>query len=115
MISPRICEPWCADGTGHPAATARSDQWCLSSAPLVELSLEDPQPNQDGVTWSTPYIEANAVARFGEYPVVELHLMLEDARDCIDRSLKMTAAEARELADTLTAAAALVEPHEPST
>lgn len=109
MISPRVCEPWCTEGTGHPGASSRADQWCGSASPIVELSLEDPQPQRDG-TWFTSYLEANAVARFGEYPVVELHVLFEDRRDVIDRSFKLTAAEAHQLAANLTTAAALIAP-----
>ncbi|CAM3224632.1 DUF6907 domain-containing protein [Tsukamurella hominis] len=111
MISPRVCTPWCVDGTGHQnGAVGRSDQTCVSGSTTVELHLEEPEPQRDGRTWFAPHLSTSAVARFNEYAVVSLYLdVLDDRHGEIDRELRLTASEARQLAAGLARAADLID------
>lgn len=111
MISPRVCEPWCVDGTGHQnGAVGRSDQTCVSTSTTVELYLEEPEPQRDGRTWFAPHVSTSAIGRFNEYPVVSLYVnALDNRHGEIDRELCLTAAEARQLAAGLARAADLID------
>ncbi|RDB49355.1 DUF6907 domain-containing protein [Tsukamurella tyrosinosolvens] len=111
MISPRVCEPWCVDGTGHQnGAVGRSDQVCVSDPTPVALYLEEPEPQRDGLTWFTPHVSTSAIGRFNEFPAVGLYInVLDDRHGEIDRELILTAAEARQLAAGLARAADLID------
>ena len=102
-IPPIDCPSWCTD-PGHVAEYCREDQICYSYDTYVTASLEEVEVTPHGVCESQ--IGAMACRGFNKRPVVLVHVI--GFRDGIDVGANLTAAEARQLAEYLTAAADLI-------
>lgn len=108
------CTPWCADGQGHTDAIMRSDQSCWSPANAVVLGLAEGAPAlpitvQDWAQLDPPHIAVATYRAFHGVPVVDLHLYhpSQNPHVHIDFNVKMTPAEAIQLARFLLDSASL--------
>ncbi len=108
------CVPWCTDGKGHPNSVMRSDQACWSASNAVVLGLADGAPALpvDLESWAQldpPHIAVAAHRAWHGLPVVDVHLYHphENPNVSVDFNVKLTAAEAVQLARFLLDAAAL--------
>ncbi|EHB54782.1 hypothetical protein MycrhDRAFT_1976 [Mycolicibacterium rhodesiae JS60] len=108
------CAPWCTDEDGHTNATSRHDQNCWGCSHYVEPSLEDVEVNpaeEPGTYRFWPsVIGPCAYQGFNQRPCVYLHFKLASrGNGVLDDSCKLTAAEARQLAEHLVAVAKEIE------
>lgn len=110
------CAPWCTDGAGHLDAIMRADQACWSASNAVVLGLADGAPALpiDLTSWAPldpPHVAVAAYRAWHSLPVVDLHLYRPSSNSNvhIDFNVKLTAAEAVQLARFLLDAAALTE------
>ncbi|YCU36204.1 hypothetical protein ACRYGU_03685 [Mycobacteroides abscessus] len=108
------CAPWCTDGKGHPNSVMRSDQACWSASNAVVLGLADGAPALpvDLESWAQldpPHVAVAAYRAWHGLPVVDVHLYHPHANPnvSVDFNVKLTAAEAVQLARFLLDAAAL--------
>lgn len=97
VLPPVQCAPWCWRGDGHPNEFAVEDQGCLSDGPAVdtgwaELGAYANHRRPAGTDWVTVFVERTGDDRG-----------LSGASD-------LTAAQAREFAAQLLAAADLIDP-----
>jgi hypothetical protein len=102
-IPPIQCPVWCTD-PGHVAEHFRADQNCYSYDTYVTASLDEVEITPHGVCESR--IGAMAHRRFGQYPVVLVHAYGFGDTDFTPR---LTADEARQLAQYLLAAADMID------
>ncbi len=108
------CAPWCTDGAGHADSVMRSDQSCWSASNAVVLGLADGAPALpvDVESWAQldpPHVAVAAHRAWHGLPVVDVHLYHphENPNVSVDFNVKLTAAEAVQLARFLLDAAAL--------
>ncbi|ULE32870.1 DUF6907 domain-containing protein [Mycobacterium sp. IDR2000157661] len=105
-VSPVVCTPWCDRGDGHPDEWCREDQSCWGPVDYIELELEP--------------VEVEAAGRFPSRLGVMPHRQHDGAPlDCylhvelpgrdVDTSARLTATEARKLAQALVTAADVIE------
>jgi hypothetical protein len=109
-IPPIECAPWCKYGDGHTEQLMREDQTCWGPDHYVEASTEELHAEYSSrtgerVVWPTR-VGACAYRAFNEHPTVYLHV--EVPTRGVDTSIKLTAAEAWELADYLVEVAELI-------
>lgn len=107
------CAPWCTDGDSHQREYFRSDQWCQGDITKVILGLEHRAPALPitAVDLSEPGISVYARRDWHGLPYVALNVYREHNNQflSIDTDLKVTVAEARELAAALLAVADCIE------
>jgi hypothetical protein len=104
-IPPIQCPSWCTD-PGHVAETGRADQNCYSSyETYVTASLDEVEISKYGVCQSQ--IGAMAYRGFNKYPVVLIHV--DGFRGGLDAEIRLTAGEAKQLAQYMLAAADMIE------
>jgi hypothetical protein len=103
-IPPIQCPSWCTD-PGHVAETGRGDQNCYSEDGYVAASLDEVEIGKYGVCESR--IGAMAYRGFNKHPVVLIHV--EGFRGGLDAELRLTASEAKQLAQYMLAAADMIE------
>lgn len=108
------CASWCTDGAGHLDAVMRADQSCWSPSSAVVLGLAEGAPALpvDVESWAQldpPHVAVAAYRAFHGMPSVDLHLYhpSENPHAHIDFNVKLTPAEAIQLARFLLDAAAL--------
>ncbi|RIU09126.1 hypothetical protein D2E97_16215 [Mycobacteroides abscessus] len=108
------CASWCTDGKGHADSVMRSDQACWSPSNAVVLGLAEGAPALpvDLESWAQldpPHIAVAAYRAWHGLPVVDVHLYHphENPNVSVDFNVKLTAAEAVQLARFLLDAAAL--------
>lgn len=108
------CASWCSDGKGHVDAVMRSDQSCWSASSAVVLGLAEGAPAlpialEDWAQLDPPRIAVAAYRACHGLPVVDVHLYYphENPHAHIDFNVKLTPAEAVQLARFLLDAAAL--------
>lgn len=108
------CMPWCTDGAGHADSVMRSDQACWSPSNAVVLGLAEGAPALpvDLESWAQldpPHVAVAAHRAWHGLPVVDVHLYHphENPNVSVDFNVKLTAAEAVQLARFLLDAAAL--------
>lgn len=108
------CAPWCTDGAGHADSVMRSDQACWSPSNAVVLGLAEGAPALpvDLESWAQldpPHVAVAAYRAWHGLPVVDVHLYHphENPNASVDFNVKLTAAEAVQLARFLLDAAAL--------
>ncbi|MDT5076001.1 MAG: hypothetical protein QOJ80_638 [Mycobacterium sp.] len=99
-IPPIQCPEWCTD-PGHIAEHFRADQNCYSFDTYVDASLAEVEINEYGVCGSR--VGAMAYRGFNKYPVVLIHV--EGFDHGLDETLRLTAEEAKQLAQYLLVAA----------
>jgi hypothetical protein len=111
-IPPVQCAPWCTNADGHIAEVMREDQTCWGAHHYVDLSLEDVDTTLTdkeypfGYDVDAPRMGPCAYRGFNALPCVYLHLWLPgEGSDGVDMSVKLTAAEASQLAADLIAVA----------
>ncbi|PQP38798.1 DUF6907 domain-containing protein [Mycolicibacterium austroafricanum] len=107
------CEPWCVDGDGHQREHYRRDQWCQGEIIKVVFGLEDLAPALPIATvdLSEPGISVYPRRDWHGLPYVALNVYREHSNEflAIDTDLRVTAAEARELAAALVDVANVIE------
>ena len=107
------CEPWCLDGDGHQRELYRHDQWCQGEIVKVIFGLEEHAPAipVTAVDLTEPGISVYPRRHWHGLPYVTLNIYREHTNDhlAIDTDLKVTVAEARELAAALLAVADVIE------
>lgn len=107
------CAPWCTDGDGHQREHFRRDQWCQGDIVKVIFGLEDLAPALPVTTvdLSEPGISVYPRRDWHGLPYVALNVYREHHNKhlAIDSDLKVTVAEARELAAALLAVADCIE------
>jgi hypothetical protein len=86
---------------GHIAEHFRADQNCYSFDTYVDASLAEVEINEYGVCGSR--VGAMAYRGFNKYPVVLIHV--EGFDHGLDETLRLTAEEAKQLAQYLLVAA----------
>lgn len=108
------CVQWCTDGAGHRDAIMRSDQACWSPSSAVVLGLAEGAPAlpialEDWAQLDPPHVAVAAYRAWHGLPVVDVHLYHphENPNVSVDFNVKLTAAEAVQLARFLLDAAAL--------
>lgn len=101
------CPAWCTD-PGHQREVYRHDQICWGPGRAVVLHLEHGAPAThlslvQALEMDPPRIDPCAYRRWHHLPIVYLHLYRphENRHLDLDTNLKLTAAEARQLADNL--------------
>lgn len=110
-LPPVECAPWCEDQDGHVGMARRKEQDCWGHSYYVELSTEEvvverSTPDSDWEVY-VARIGPCAYRGFNERARVYLHLEMpaySNNRD-VDVSCKLTADEARQLANHLLAVA----------
>jgi hypothetical protein len=110
-IPPIECALWCKDGHGHTEQLMRGDQTCWGPDHYVEASTEELHAEYSSRTgeralWPTRG-GACAYRGFNQRPVVYVHV--EVPTRGTDESVRLTAAEARELAGYLVEVAEVIE------
>ncbi|PVB14463.1 hypothetical protein DDJ68_13215 [Mycobacteroides abscessus] len=108
------CASWCTDGKGHTDSVMRADQACWSPSHAVVLGLADGAPALpiDIESWAQldpPHVAVAAYRAWHELPVVDVHLYHphKNPNLSVDFNVKLTGAEAVQLARFLLDAAAL--------
>lgn len=109
------CPCWCAED-GHQSEVYRHDQICWGAGHAVVLHLEHGAPaphlsRTQALEMDPPRIDPCAYRRWHSLPIVYLHLYRphENPHLDLDTNLKLTTAEARELANNLVAVADEIE------
>lgn len=109
-IPPIKCATWCVHGDGHTKELMRDDQTCWGQSHYLDLTLEDVKATELGPTETdrfrycvdVPRIGPCGYRGFNKLPCVYVHIYLPAEGECgLDMSVKLTAAEARELAAAL--------------
>lgn len=110
------CPSWCTEDDAHQRETYRHDQNCWGVGHPVVLHLEPGAPAThltlaQVLEMDPPRIDPCAYRRWHQLPIVYLHLYRphENPHLYLDTSLKLTTAEARELANNLLAVADEIE------
>lgn len=105
------CPSWCTED-GHQREVYRHDQICWGAGHAVVLHLETGAPAThltlvEALEMDPPRIDPCAYRRWHSLPIVYLHLYRphENRHLYLDTNLKLTTAEARELANSLVAVA----------
>jgi hypothetical protein len=102
------CPSWCTDTKNHTGDNFRADRNCWGPGHEVVLHLEEHGPNpelsiEDQMDQDPPRIDPCAYRPWHSLPLVYLHLYRphENDRLDLDTNLKLTVAEAIQLATAL--------------
>lgn len=113
---PVACPSWCTEADEHATDTLRADRNCWGADRAVILHLEEGAPSphlsaQQQLAMDPPRISPYAYRRWHALPIVYMHIYRP--HDCghldLDTNVKVTVAEARELAAALIAVADEIE------